>query len=169
MSAIAACISAPSRAPASLPPALRPQGLADLGDDAPRMEHLWDWVSPLTAGMNVACLAWCKANPDLLAVGYGSYAFASPPPPPPAAATTASGQRPGTASTTNGDVAGGDDAAAAAKAAATARPQGLVAFWSLKNLSQPLWSFEAKAAVTALDFSTYRWAARLLGWRMCAR
>lgn len=53
------------------------QELANLGDDAPRLEHLWDWVCPLTAGKNVAAMAWNKVNPDLLAVGYGSFTFAS--------------------------------------------------------------------------------------------
>jgi hypothetical protein len=102
-----------------------PQELADLGDDAPRMEHLWDWVCPITAGKNVACMGWNKANPDLLAVGYGSYSFAS-----------GNTQQP-----TEGGV--------------PAEPRGVVAFWSLKNLQHPLWHFEVKAAVTALDFSLY--------------
>ncbi|GIL70976.1 hypothetical protein Vretimale_4066 [Volvox reticuliferus] len=99
------------------------QELADLGDDAPRMEHLWDWVCPMTAGKNVACMGWNKINPDLLAVGYGSYSFPS------------------------GNMQSG--------AEGSSEPKGLVAFWSLKNLQHPLWSFEVKAAVTALDFSTY--------------
>ena len=152
------------------------QELADLGDDAPRMEHLWDWSCPLTAGKNVACMGWNKANPDLLAVGYGSYAFGS--------GTPGAGAAGDPLSTTHKSSAAG--AAAAAAAAAAARPvtaesaaagevgaagagatttsgqqttghepRGLVAFWSLKNLQHPLWWFEVKAAVTALDFSTY--------------
>ncbi|KAG2499039.1 hypothetical protein HYH03_003224 [Edaphochlamys debaryana] len=111
------------------------QELADLGDDAPRMEHLWDWVCPMTAGKNVACMGWNKANPDLLAVGYGSYSFASgqqQPQQPPAPAADGSPAAP-----------------------TPAEPKGLVAFWSLKNLQHPLWWFEVKSAVTALDFSTY--------------
>ncbi|GFR43755.1 hypothetical protein Agub_g4867 [Astrephomene gubernaculifera] len=101
------------------------QELADLGDDAPRMEHLWDWVCPLTAGKNVACMGWNKASPDMLAVGYGSYSFAS------------------------------GNSQPAPDGTGPTEPRGLVAFWSLKNLQHPLWWFEVKAAVTALDFSTY--------------
>lgn len=53
-----------------------PQDLADLGPDgAPRMERLWDWACPLTEGKQVACMAWNKAMPDLLAVGYGCLEF----------------------------------------------------------------------------------------------
>ncbi|GAX75644.1 hypothetical protein CEUSTIGMA_g3088.t1 [Chlamydomonas eustigma] len=33
--------------------------------------------------------------------------------------------------------------------------KGTVAFWSLKNPEFPLWSFETKSGVTALDFATY--------------
>lgn len=52
------------------------QDLADLGPDgAPRLEHLWDWTCALTEGKQVACMAWNKAIPDLLAVGYGSLNF----------------------------------------------------------------------------------------------
>ncbi|KAF5827261.1 WD40-repeat-containing domain protein [Dunaliella salina] len=52
------------------------QDLADLGPDgAPAMEHLWDWTCELTEGKQVACMAWNKAIPDLLAVGYGSLNF----------------------------------------------------------------------------------------------
>ncbi|EFJ40856.1 hypothetical protein VOLCADRAFT_77807 [Volvox carteri f. nagariensis] len=101
------------------------QELADLGDDAPRMEHLWDWVCPMTTGKNVACMGWNKTNSDLLAVGYGSYSFPSG----------------NTQPTAEGGI--------------STEPKGLVAFWSLKNLQHPLWYFEVKAAVTALDFSTY--------------
>lgn len=32
---------------------------------------------------------------------------------------------------------------------------GLVAFWSLKNPSYPLWSFATPSGVTALDFSLH--------------
>lgn len=148
-----------------------PQELADLGDDAPRMEHLWEWSCALTAGKNVSCMAWNKANPDLLAVGYGSNSFAS-------ASNASASATSGTgnlAATGNGNAGAAGAAAAAAGAAgaatasggaasaaaaagaatATSTARGLVAFWSIKNLQHPLWWFEAKAAVTALDFSTY--------------
>ncbi|KAG2453598.1 hypothetical protein HYH02_001816 [Chlamydomonas schloesseri] len=146
------------------------QELADLGDDAPRMEHLWDWSCPLTAGKNVACMGWNKANPDLLAVGYGSYAFGSGTPGAGAAGDplsmthkssitgAAAASRPFTAESAATGEAGGAGAGATTTSGHQTtghEPRGLVAFWSLKNLQHPLWWFEVKAAVTSLDFSTY--------------
>ncbi|GFH26850.1 WD_REPEATS_REGION domain-containing protein, partial [Haematococcus lacustris] len=94
------------------------QDLADLGPDGvPRLEPLWDWVCPATEGHQVACMAWNKAAPDLLAVGYGTLSFSK----------TAAG---GASSLTPGDVAAGKEEDSTA---------GLVAFWSLKNPKYPLW------------------------------
>lgn len=110
---------APSMAESAWPEELL-QDLADLGPDGvPRMELLWDWVCPLTEGKAVACMAWNKTRPDLIAVGYGNYSFDN-----------------------------GADHSVATK--------GLVAFWSLKNPTFPLWWFETRSGVTALDFATHQ-------------
>ena len=42
-----------------------------------------------------------------------------------------------------------------AGADASAPTVGLVAFWSLKNPGHPLWSFETKSGITAIDFATH--------------
>nr|KAF6380918.1 hypothetical protein mMyoMyo1_020524 [Myotis myotis] len=39
------------------------------------LERLWSFSCDLTKGLNVSSLAWNKANPDLLAVGYGHFGF----------------------------------------------------------------------------------------------
>ncbi|KAL6065958.1 hypothetical protein STEG23_030061, partial [Scotinomys teguina] len=39
------------------------------------LERLWSFTCDLTKGLNVSSLAWNKANPDLLAVGYGNFGF----------------------------------------------------------------------------------------------
>lgn len=39
------------------------------------LERLWSFSCDLTKGLNVSSLAWNKANPDLLAVGYGNFGF----------------------------------------------------------------------------------------------
>ncbi|XP_038191386.1 dynein intermediate chain 4, axonemal isoform X2 [Arvicola amphibius] len=39
------------------------------------LERLWSFACDLTKGLNVSSLAWNKANPDLLAVGYGNFGF----------------------------------------------------------------------------------------------
>jgi len=68
---------APSMAESHWPEELL-QDLADLGPDGvPRMEQLWEWQCPLTSEANVSCMAWNKARPDLLAVGYGNHTFSN--------------------------------------------------------------------------------------------
>ncbi|XP_053446437.1 dynein axonemal intermediate chain 4 isoform X2 [Nycticebus coucang] len=39
------------------------------------LERLWSFSCDVTKGLNVSSLAWNKANPDLLAVGYGHFGF----------------------------------------------------------------------------------------------
>ncbi|XP_030109422.1 dynein axonemal intermediate chain 4 isoform X5 [Mus musculus] len=39
------------------------------------LERLWSFSCDLTKGLNVSSLSWNKANPDLLAVGYGNFGF----------------------------------------------------------------------------------------------
>lgn len=39
--------------------------------------HLFDFESPVTEGRNVACMAWNKEKPEMLAVGYGQLDFTS--------------------------------------------------------------------------------------------
>ncbi|XP_006879896.1 PREDICTED: WD repeat-containing protein 78 [Elephantulus edwardii] len=39
------------------------------------LERLWSFSCDLTKGLNVSSLAWNKANPDILAVGYGHFGF----------------------------------------------------------------------------------------------
>uniref|UniRef100_A0A8C5KHA4 Dynein axonemal intermediate chain 4 n=1 Tax=Jaculus jaculus TaxID=51337 RepID=A0A8C5KHA4_JACJA len=39
------------------------------------LERLWSFSCDLTKGLNVSSLSWNKANPDLLAVGYGQFGF----------------------------------------------------------------------------------------------
>ncbi|XP_069881872.1 dynein axonemal intermediate chain 4 [Dipodomys merriami] len=39
------------------------------------LERLWSFSCDLTKGLNVSSLSWNKANPDLLAVGYGHFGF----------------------------------------------------------------------------------------------
>ncbi|CAO2588279.1 Dynein axonemal intermediate chain 4, partial [Lemmus lemmus] len=39
------------------------------------LERLWSFACDLTKGLNVSSLSWNKANPDLLAVGYGNFGF----------------------------------------------------------------------------------------------
>lgn len=46
-----------------------------VNDMGPNLDRLWSYVCPLTRGRNVSCLAWNKANPDLIAVGYGQFEF----------------------------------------------------------------------------------------------
>uniref|UniRef100_A0A8C8AZ87 Dynein axonemal intermediate chain 4 n=1 Tax=Otus sunia TaxID=257818 RepID=A0A8C8AZ87_9STRI len=41
----------------------------------PRLEWLWSYMCDLTNGHSVSSMAWSKANPDLLAVGYGAFHF----------------------------------------------------------------------------------------------
>nr|XP_056700737.1 dynein axonemal intermediate chain 4 [Euleptes europaea] len=41
----------------------------------PFLEPLWSYGCYLTKGNNVTCMAWNKLNPDLLAVGYGTFRF----------------------------------------------------------------------------------------------
>ncbi|XP_051481720.1 dynein axonemal intermediate chain 4 [Apus apus] len=41
----------------------------------PRLEQLWSYQCDLTEGHSVSSMAWSKANPDLLAVGYGTFDF----------------------------------------------------------------------------------------------
>lgn len=38
----------------------------------PRLDRLWSYGCPLTEGLNVSSMAWNRAVPDLLAVGYGN-------------------------------------------------------------------------------------------------
>ncbi|XP_070195280.1 dynein axonemal intermediate chain 4-like isoform X2 [Littorina saxatilis] len=46
-----------------------------VSDMGPNLDRLWSYFCPLTKGRNVACLAWNKSNPDLVAVGYGQFDF----------------------------------------------------------------------------------------------
>ncbi|XP_051027950.1 dynein axonemal intermediate chain 4 [Acomys russatus] len=39
------------------------------------LERLWSFSCDLTKGLNVSSVSWNKANPDLLAVGYGNFGF----------------------------------------------------------------------------------------------
>uniref|UniRef100_H0WUL1 Dynein axonemal intermediate chain 4 n=1 Tax=Otolemur garnettii TaxID=30611 RepID=H0WUL1_OTOGA len=39
------------------------------------LERLWSFSCDVTKGLNVSSLSWNKANPDLLAVGYGHFGF----------------------------------------------------------------------------------------------
>jgi hypothetical protein len=39
------------------------------------MELLWEWTCPMTQGLNISSLAWNKAQPDMLAAGYGAFTF----------------------------------------------------------------------------------------------
>uniref|UniRef100_A0A8C3KNK2 Dynein axonemal intermediate chain 4 n=1 Tax=Calidris pygmaea TaxID=425635 RepID=A0A8C3KNK2_9CHAR len=41
----------------------------------PRLERLWSYTCDLTNGHSVSSMAWSKVNPDLLAVGYGTFDF----------------------------------------------------------------------------------------------
>ncbi|NXK25343.1 WDR78 protein, partial [Arenaria interpres] len=41
----------------------------------PRLERLWSYICDLTNGHSVSSMAWSKVNPDLLAVGYGTFDF----------------------------------------------------------------------------------------------
>ncbi|XP_014792749.1 PREDICTED: WD repeat-containing protein 78 [Calidris pugnax] len=41
----------------------------------PRLERLWSYICDLTSGHSVSSMAWSKVNPDLLAVGYGTFDF----------------------------------------------------------------------------------------------
>ncbi|KFU85427.1 WD repeat-containing protein 78, partial [Chaetura pelagica] len=41
----------------------------------PSLEQLWSYQCDLTEGHSVSSMAWSKANPDLLAVGYGAFGF----------------------------------------------------------------------------------------------
>ncbi|NXA66410.1 WDR78 protein, partial [Mohoua ochrocephala] len=56
----------------------RPSILSDLSQSpaeaaAPSLEQLWSYKCDLTRGHSVSSMAWNKANPDLLAVGYGGF------------------------------------------------------------------------------------------------
>ncbi|XP_023788042.1 WD repeat-containing protein 78 isoform X2 [Cyanistes caeruleus] len=42
-------------------------------DAGPRLEQLWSYRCDLTSGRSVSSMAWNKANPDLLAVGYREF------------------------------------------------------------------------------------------------
>jgi WD40 repeat protein len=50
-------------------------GLSSLDKNKPGLYHLWSYECPLTQNRNVSCMAWNRQNPDLLAVGYGSFSF----------------------------------------------------------------------------------------------
>ncbi|NXG66327.1 WDR78 protein, partial [Hemiprocne comata] len=59
---------------------IHPSILADLNKTPeemvpPRLEQLWSYQCDLTRGHSVSSMAWSKANPDLLAVGYGAFGF----------------------------------------------------------------------------------------------
>ncbi|XP_077306648.1 dynein axonemal intermediate chain 4 [Lithobates pipiens] len=42
---------------------------------SPSLDRLWSFVCDITKGHNVSSTSWNKKNPDLLAVGYGQFAF----------------------------------------------------------------------------------------------
>ncbi|KAJ8376223.1 hypothetical protein SKAU_G00068030 [Synaphobranchus kaupii] len=60
-----------------------PKGIEDAGKGAekeessltPALERLWSYSCVQTAGLSVTSMAWNKRNPDLLAVGYGTFEF----------------------------------------------------------------------------------------------
>uniref|UniRef100_A0A663M162 Dynein axonemal intermediate chain 4 n=1 Tax=Athene cunicularia TaxID=194338 RepID=A0A663M162_ATHCN len=59
---------------------IEPSVLSDLKETSeeivpPRLEWLWSYMCDLTNGHSVSTMAWSKANPDLLAVGYGAFNF----------------------------------------------------------------------------------------------
>ncbi|KAG5850652.1 WD repeat-containing protein 78 [Anguilla anguilla] len=45
------------------------------GTLTPALERLWSYSCVQTAGLSVTSMAWNKRNPDLLAVGYGTFDF----------------------------------------------------------------------------------------------
>lgn len=53
----------------------RPEPALEAGSQA--LLPLWTFTCEATRGRNVACLAWNRARPDLLAVGYGSFDFSA--------------------------------------------------------------------------------------------
>ncbi|WIA16426.1 hypothetical protein OEZ85_013115 [Tetradesmus obliquus] len=138
------------------------------------LQLLWTWSCSLTEGMPVTSIAWNSANTNLIAAGYranpaaaaaAAEAEAAGRPPGSAGSSSSSAGRPATAarsireSMKIGVGAGEDAGAAGASAAAAAAAEvagitgGRVALWSLKNQLHPIWTFETKSAVTALDFS----------------
>uniref|UniRef100_A0A6Q2X6J2 Dynein axonemal intermediate chain 4 n=1 Tax=Esox lucius TaxID=8010 RepID=A0A6Q2X6J2_ESOLU len=54
---------------------LEESSLDEEGPPTPALERLWSFSCELTTGRNVSSMAWNKRNPDLLAVGYGQFAF----------------------------------------------------------------------------------------------
>ncbi|KAF6261369.1 hypothetical protein COO60DRAFT_1625359 [Scenedesmus sp. NREL 46B-D3] len=136
---------------------------------------LWTWCCALTDGMPATSIAWNGANTNLVAAGYRSNPAADAAAAaaeadaagraPGSAGSTSSGGRPATAARSiresmkigagagEGAGAGGVSAAAAAAAEVAGAAGGRVALWSLKNQLHPIWTFETKSAVTALDFS----------------
>ncbi|KAI8509554.1 WD repeat-containing protein 78 [Branchiostoma belcheri] len=58
--------------PEEAPPTAGSMSIAQMG---PNLERLWIYHCELTDGRNVSCLSWNKANPDLIAVGYGQFGF----------------------------------------------------------------------------------------------
>jgi len=89
------------------------------------MDHLWDYSCPLFEGKNVSSIAWNKARPDLLAVGYGSFSF--------------------TYKTEKFSAKPPDQEEGASA--------GFVALWSLKSPEWPLFWFETPCGVTSIDWS----------------
>eukprot|EP00058_Branchiostoma_floridae_P000575 XP_002586063.1 hypothetical protein BRAFLDRAFT_131682 [Branchiostoma floridae] len=58
--------------PEDPPPTAGSVSITQMG---PNLERLWIYHCELTDGRNVSCLSWNKANPDLIAVGYGQFGF----------------------------------------------------------------------------------------------
>ncbi|KAJ7986317.1 hypothetical protein DPEC_G00338670, partial [Dallia pectoralis] len=68
----------PDGIPKSVPMVVSRAAESSLNEDGtpgPALERLWSFGCELTAGRNISCMVWNKQNPDLLAVGYGQFAF----------------------------------------------------------------------------------------------
>eukprot|EP00878_Enallax_costatus_P041950 GHUV01048885.1.p1 GENE.GHUV01048885.1~~GHUV01048885.1.p1 ORF type:complete len:414 (+),score=115.24 GHUV01048885.1:1124-2365(+) len=138
------------------------------------LQLLWTWSCSTTDGLPVTSIAWNSSNTNLIAAGYRNKA--------PAAAAAAADAvadgdvRPGSAvigsrpvsqgvapgrpgsgaimrDSTAAGAGGAEGAAAEAVAEVAGGAKGRIALWSLKNQFNPVWTFETKSAVTALDFS----------------
>ena len=65
-----------SQSDAEEPPVERSQSVVAV---APHMMHLWSYRCPEVSGQGVTCVRWNAANPDLLAVTYGTLQFGTHP------------------------------------------------------------------------------------------
>ena len=117
------------------------------------LQLLWTWACPATEGMCVTSLSWNHANPDLLAAGYagdegGGGASGSG-----GGASAAGASNSGGGALSARRAAPREQPAGAAGAAgggAAARPAGLVALWSTRNLSFPRLLIKTKSGAHEL-------------------